>query len=105
MTILFDDGDLEELMEVFADEFHFSGPFYEFGSARAYVDALKAGPFRDYSYEIIGEFENGDSACVVFRFIKPGISVIMSEYFGVTNGKIGKILLVFDTAPFVQSVS
>jgi len=105
MTILFGDGDLEQLMTLFADEFHFSGPFYEFGSARAYVDALKAGPLRDYSYETIGEFENNDSACILFRFSRPGVSVVMSGYFGISHDKIDKVLLIFDTAPFAQPVS
>lgn len=102
MDILFNNGELDNLLDLFADNFHFSGPFYEFGSAQAYVDALKAGPPRDFSYETIGAWENESSACIMYRFSKPGVSVPMSQYFETSNGKISRMLLVFDTAPFIQ---
>lgn len=103
MNILFDEGELDDLLELFADEFQFSGPFYEFSSGRTYVDALKAGPPRDFSYETIGAWEDDTSACIMYQFQKPGISVTMSQFFEIDNDRICRILLVFDTAPFIQS--
>jgi len=103
MTILFEQGDLNELGNVLAKNLYFSGPFYEFHSADAYIDALKSGPPRDFQYELIGAYEDGATACMMYQFQKPGLSVPMAQYFEIKDDRISRILLVFDTAPFIQS--
>ena len=103
MTILFDKGDLNELANVLAENLYFSGPFYEFHSADAYIDALKSGPPRDFQYEMIGAYEDGTTACLMYQFQKPGVSVPMAQYFETRHDRISRILLVFDTAPFIQA--
>ncbi len=100
MEIFFSGGDIEELGHIFSKDFTFSGPFYEFDSAEAYLDSLRSDPPENFCYELIRSFENESSACLVYQFSKTGISTPMAQMFEVSNGKICKILLIFDTGPF-----
>ena len=103
MTILFEQGDLNELDQVLAKNLYFSGPFYEFHSADTYIEALKSGPPRDFQYEMIAAYEYETTACLMYQFQKPGVSVPMAQYFEVKDDRISRILLIFDTAPFIQA--
>jgi hypothetical protein len=103
MAILFEQGDLSELDQVLANTLYFSGPFYEFHTANAYIEALKSGPPRDFQYEMIAAYENDTTACLMYQFQKPGVSVPMAQYFEVKDDRISRILLVFDSAPFIQA--
>ncbi len=93
-------GDIEELRQLFADDFKFIGPFYQFDSADDYINALIADPARDSRYKVIRSFEDESSACLLYQFSKPGVCTPMAQLFEISNGKIGKILLVFDTGTF-----
>ena len=53
MEIFFPGRDLERLNDVLADDLKFSGPFYEFTSARDYVVSLEAQPPMECAYEIL----------------------------------------------------
>ena len=53
-----------------------------------------------FSYELIKSIEEATSVCLIYRFTKPGVSTLMTQWFEMENDKIKKITLVFDTAAF-----
>lgn len=95
-------GRIEDLSHLLARDCIFKGPFFEFDNAEAYIDSLMKAPPRGLEYKIIDAFENETSACLVYRFFKPGLSVPMSQLFETRDGKIYRILLIFDTVPFTE---
>ena len=77
MEIFFSGGDIDELIHILAYDFAFRGrPFYEFDSAEDYIKSLKSDPPNGFEYEMINSFENDSSACLVYQFRKPGVSVM-----------------------------
>ncbi len=100
MDIVFAGKDIDQLRDLFAEKFAFRGPFYECDTAEAYIDSLKADPPVGFRYEIIRTFETESCACLVYEFSKPGVQVPMVSMFEASNGKINKIVLIFDTAAF-----
>ena len=100
MEIFFSGEDIEELSHLFAEDLTFRGPLYETNSAQDYINSLKSDPPRGFAYEIIGSFEGSSSARLVYRFTKPGVSTLMAQLFEVSDDKISKIVLVFDTGAF-----
>ncbi len=100
MEVFYSGGDMQALRPLLAEDFSFSGPFYTFESAEAYIDSLKADPPKEFEYEIIRSWEDDSSACLIYQFSKPGVSTPMAQMFQVKEGRISKILLVFDTGAF-----
>ncbi|MCG8361733.1 MAG: nuclear transport factor 2 family protein [Pseudanabaenales cyanobacterium] len=100
MEIFFSGRDIADLSHLFSTDFTFSGPFYEFDSAADYLNSLKSDPPKNLHYKVIRAFENESLACLVYQFSKPGINIPMAQMFEVSNGKISKILLIFDTGAF-----
>ena len=100
MDIFFSGTDVSVLRHVLAPDLSFIGPFYTFHSAEDYIASLQADPPVGSGYELLGSFESESAACLMYRFTKPGISTTMAQLFEVGDGRIRKILLVFDTAPF-----
>jgi hypothetical protein len=100
MELLFEGGDLDELTRLLAEDLIFSGPFFEFGTATDYIESLKADPPQGFEYDLVRSYEDESSACLVYRFSKPGVSTPMAQFFEVRNGRISRILLVFDTGAF-----
>lgn len=92
--------DLDRLYPLLADDLRFQGPFHEYASARAYVEALKADPPRGVRCTILGAYEQSGSACLVYRFTKPGVDTLMAQQFEVERERIGKMVLIFNTAAF-----
>ena len=101
MGILYGGGRLEELEELLADDLKFEGPLFKFGSAREYIDSLKADPPEGFGYQLIRAWEDETSACLVYMFSKPGVTTPMAQYFQTDGGRITRILLVFDTGAFM----
>lgn len=100
MEIFFGSSPIDSLAEILSEDCSFKGPFYEFDSAKAYIESLKSDPPVNVSYQVVDSFENEESACLIYEFYKPGFSTVMSQAFKVTDGKIASILLIFDTAAF-----
>lgn len=100
MDIVFDRKNPDELGHLFADEFTFSGPFYEFHTAEDYIKSLKTDPPVGFQCKILRTFEGKSSACLVYQFSKPGVSLPMAQLFETNSGKISRIMLIFDTAAF-----
>jgi hypothetical protein len=100
MDCVFSDANIEGLNDLLADKFAFKGPFYEFDSADTYIRSLQSDPPQGFEYEMIQSFETESCACLIYQFSKPGVSVPMAQIFEISNDKISKILLIFDTQSF-----
>ena len=100
LRIFYGDGDLEELNSILAEDLEFSGPFIQTKTAEAYMAALRKSPPQEMDYDILYEFESNCSACVIYRFSKPGVDVSMAQIFEAIDGKISKIILIFDSSKF-----
>lgn len=100
MEIVFDGTSVGALCPLLAEDCTFEGPFYQFDTAEAYIQSLEAEPPEGFEYRIIQTFERESSVCLVYHFSKPGISVPMAQVFEISEGKISKILLIFDTGAF-----
>ncbi len=105
MDIVFSTGEFDELHDVFTDTLKFKGPLFQFENPSDYIRSLKHDPPLDFKYEIIQSFENKSSACLVYKFSKPGISTMMTQTFEITGNKISGILLVFDTKAFTNQAT
>lgn len=96
------DGDLETVADILAADLIFEGPLFSFDSADAYLASLREEPPAGMQYDLINSFADGSSVCLLYRVSKAGISTPMAPLFEITNGKISKILLIFDSGPFRQ---
>lgn len=100
MEVLFGNKPIDSLNGLLAESFSFQGPFYAFHSAPDYIAALERDPPEGFSYELLHAYENEHSACLIYQFNKPDISTPMAQTFEVVDGKISKIILIFDTQVF-----
>lgn len=100
MEIFYESTDPEQLSAILHQDLEFTGPFYRFDRARAYIDSLLAAPPREMAYRIIHAYQDASSACLIYQMEKPGISIPMAQQFEIRNGKIRKILLIFDGGAF-----
>ncbi len=100
MDIFYSDEDLSQLNNLFAEDMIVQGPSYQFETAKQYIDSLVTSPPIDCRYEMIESFEKGSIVCLVYLFKKGDLSSNMSQLFEVVNGKITRILLVFNTRDF-----
>ena len=101
MAVFYSGRDPEELRPILAEDLVFEGPFLRCESADAYIESLRGDSREGLSYEVLHEFESGASACLVYRFSKPGVDTIMAQVFETRGGRIARITLVFDTGAFV----
>ena len=100
MAVFYSGRDPEELRAIVAEDLVFEGPFLRCESADAYIESLRGDPREGLRYEVIWEFESGASACLVYRFAKPGVDTTMAQVFETRGEKIVGITLVFDTGDF-----
>ncbi len=101
MEIVFDDKNVGALRPLLDRDCRFKGPFYEFDTAEGYIQSLESDPPEGFEYTILRAFESESAACLIYQFSKPGISVPMAQVFEMSEGKISKILLIFDTRTFI----
>jgi len=100
MQAFFGQQPLESMASLLAEDLSFSGPWLECSTSRAYLDALRAAPPDNARYEILERYEADNSACLIYRFWKPGVETLMAQTFEVRANKIAKIRLIFDTKTF-----
>ncbi len=100
MEIFFSGENMWRLRPLLADDFSFSGPLYQFDSPDAYIKSLETDPPKGFKYEIIRSYDDESSACLLYQFTKPGVCTRMAQMFEVREGKINRIILVFDTGAF-----
>jgi len=103
MDIFYSGEQIEALMDILAEQCHFKGPLYEFYTSRDYVSSLLKDPPKNMSYQELSALECGNSACIIYQFVKGSIETPMCQYFIVGDGKIIDILLIFDTHVFLES--
>ena len=101
MELFYSGRDAGELRGIMADDLVFEGPFLRCESADAYIESLRGDSREGLSYEVLHEFESGVSACLVYRFAKPGVEAVMAQVFETRCRRIARITLVFDTGDFV----
>ena len=100
MAAFYGESPLESLRTLLADNLIFTGPFNTFNSAQSYMDSLTSDPPCNFAYQLLARYENVNSACLIYRFIKPGINEPMAQIFETEKDKIQKITLIFDTKAF-----
>ena len=101
MEVFYSGRDAEELRPILAEDLVFEGPFLRCESADAYIESLRGDSREGLSYEVLHEFESEASACLLYRFAKPGVDTTMAQVFETRGGRIARITLVFDTGAFV----
>lgn len=101
LEIFFSGRDLERLYDILADDLKFSGPFYEFTSAREYVETLVAQPPVECAYKILYVFEKGSAVNLIYEFSKPETRAKISQIFEIRDAKIAVTLLIFDSSQFL----
>jgi len=93
-------GDVDALVPLLTPELKFKGPFYEFGSADAYLDSLRNDPPEQCGYRVISVTEDADSVSIYYDYEKSDRTITIAQLFKFTNQKIREILLVFDGRGF-----
>ncbi|MES9852024.1 MAG: hypothetical protein ABW170_09355 [Candidatus Thiodiazotropha sp. L084R] len=96
LDIFFKSHDFESLIEIFDEKLDFKGPLFESNNSREYIYSLINDPPGNCEYELVGEYDNGESVCLVYNFIKAEKATLMSQIFWSNGEKITKIRLVFD---------
>lgn len=87
----------EDLCQLLHGKLKFKGPFLSCDNASDYIKALEADPMENASYTIVDEFEKENSACVIYELSKPGIKMLVAQWFKIQDNKIIEILTVFDS--------
>lgn len=100
MRSFFGKQPLESMVPLLAEGLIFEGPLHRSTSAKEYLDALRDNPPKNVTYNLEAVYENKNSACLVYQFLKPGVETRMVQIFEVEDGKICKIKLVFDSREF-----
>ena len=100
MNIFYSNADIDALRPILAENLRFEGPFYQFDTAEAYLNSLRDDSRDGLAYQLIKSFSGESSACLIYRFSKPGLSTPMAQLFEVKGDKISRITLIFDTQLF-----
>ena len=100
LEVFFSGENLDELKSLLADNVSFAGPIYKFSSADSYINSLKEDPPKGLKYEIIKLFEDENSACIIYQFTKENVLTPMAQLFETEDGKLSKIVLIFDSKDF-----
>lgn len=100
MESFFGRAPLEMMADLFSDDLVFEGPFQRFFSARQYMDSLLDDPPKDVHYILEKSYEDENSACMIYRFSKPGVETRMAQIFEIADQKICRMTLVFDSRAF-----
>lgn len=103
MDIFYSGKNVEDLNEILHKDLQFQGPFCTFQSSDDYIHSLKKSPPKNMSFHIIQTYYTEDSACLIYEFQKPGISIPMAQHFEIKDTQIVKILLLFDSKEFSNS--
>jgi hypothetical protein len=89
-------GDVAGLERLLAPDLSFRGPLLRCESAAAYLESLRADPPGRCGYRVLALTEEVSSVSVLWIYDKPGKAVTITQLFGVRDGKIGEIVLVFE---------
>ncbi|MGH8302198.1 MAG: nuclear transport factor 2 family protein [Steroidobacteraceae bacterium] len=97
-------GDVERTVALLTDDFEFRGPMSElhgkeaFSAVVAHVAPLARG------HRVLRQWEDGDDVSTLYEFdVAPPtgeVSVRVSEWNTVRDGKLASSLVIFDTGPY-----
>ncbi len=93
-------GDVNGLASLLADDLRFKGPFHEFNSSKAYVDALTTDPPGKCGCVALSVTENADSVSIYYDYERGDRTITIAQLFKFKKRKISEILLVFDGRGF-----
>jgi hypothetical protein len=96
MDIFYHSGDLDNLYGILSSDLKFEGPLFQFDNAEAYINSLKESPPKDCGYEVIEEYINEHSVCLIYIFIKGKKETLMAQTFLLESGLIKNIRLIFN---------
>lgn len=93
-------GDVEALVPLLAEDFRFSGPFFQFNSADAYLDTLRSDPLEAGGYKLLSVTENVDNVSIYYDYEKSDRVLTIAQLFKFKHQKICETLVVFDGRGF-----
>jgi len=96
MEVFYRSGDFDSLYDIFSTDLTFTGPLYQFDNAQAYINSLMESPPINCDFEIIEEYFNGNSVCLIYNFIKGSKKTLMAQTFLTEADLIKSIRLIFD---------
>ncbi len=103
MMSFFGEKPVEEMRSILMEDLIFTGPFYKYNTAEDYIQSLKENmPVDDVSYEILQEYENESSCCLVYQSSNQGADETMAQLFEVNENKIKRIRLILDASKFLS---
>jgi hypothetical protein len=91
----FTEGDVEGLAELLADDVHLSGPLLEVDSRADYLRALREDPPERAGFRVLDVTEDGDRVSVSWEYQKPEGSLVIDQWFEVTDARIQRSRLTF----------
>ena len=89
-------GDAEAMRPLLADGLVFEGPLFRCRSAAAYVDAILDSPIGEASYEIVAQYEDERTACLIYWLRKAGTERLIVQHFETAAENITRIRTIFD---------
>lgn len=94
----FCDGDTERIGELLAEDFRFEGPLLAANNRAGYLVGLRQDPpVPGGRFDLLRAFEDGEEACLIYNYARPGLSLRIAQLTRCRAGKIASIVLVFDT--------
>jgi ketosteroid isomerase-like protein len=95
-------GDFDAARRLLKDDLRFKGPFDEFDNADDYAKAIQALWGMVRSVDIQHMWTDGAEVAVIYDMVTdtPAGTQLVCEWYGIEGGKIARIRVVFDTAPF-----
>lgn len=93
-----DQHQYDKATELIDDNVKIIGPAGEaFGGPQGFIEMMKKFPGR---YDIKKMFVDGDEVCLLYDFVTDGLTVYMSSWYRVRNGRIEFIRTIFDPDAF-----
>jgi len=96
IKVFFETQEFDLLYNLFAEQLDFKGPFFQSETAKEYIESLKSSHWEKCRCAILEEYEDSDSACLIYLFQKGEKSTIMAQQFWCTKNTIHKIRLIFN---------
>ena len=92
----FCDGNVDGVESTLAEGFRLRGPLFEFNSREAYIQSLRDGPLEKASYRILETSQGDDTVSVFYEYKKSSSTMVVAQFFRISENKIVETLLVFD---------
>ena len=95
-------GDFASARQLLHENLSFRGPIGAFDTADAFIEAWKTLPIVVEQVEVRKVFADAADVCVLFDLVakRPAVTVLVAEWYRVTDGRIAMMQAVFDARPF-----